>query len=168
MGLGTVTSMLNTGKNGKKELIPSASAASSDGSWSLGPNTLSVAIHAALLKSGKILYVAGSGDNPANAAGPFKAALLDPKTQDQTEIILSEDISFAVATASLKMAISFLQAAQKRTNFITWRDCFRVFPARTYLMQIKSHLQKSHQWLMADGTRRWLPSETPACLPIPD
>jgi hypothetical protein len=51
-----------------------------------------VAIHAALLKSGKILYVAGSGDNPANAAGPFKAALLDPKTQDQTEIILSEDL----------------------------------------------------------------------------
>src|SRR5581483_7456710 len=90
IGLGAFSERSATDKK-DANLFPKASA-SSLGLWTLGPNTLSIAIHAALLNNGKVLYVSGSGNNPKNAKGPFKAGLLDPKTQSQTEIILAEDL----------------------------------------------------------------------------
>lgn len=78
-------------KQNQAGLLPEAFAATT-GSWSLGPETLCLAVHAALLRNGKVLYVAGSGDDPRKAAGPFKAGLLDPTTNSQTDITLSEDL----------------------------------------------------------------------------
>jgi len=68
------------------------SYADSGGSWQLGPNTLYTAIHAALLYNGKIFYMAGSDYNPNNQNGPYTSALLDPATNTQVDIPLSEDL----------------------------------------------------------------------------
>ena len=68
------------------------SFADNGGSWQLGPKTLCTAIHAALLYNGKIYYHAGSDYNPANQNGPYKAAILDPATNTQVNIPMSEDL----------------------------------------------------------------------------
>lgn len=92
IGLQTFSSGRNSSSSASEtSLLPRASAAS-DGSWALGPDTLSIAIHAALLHNGKVLYISGSGNNPKNALGPYKAGIYDPKTQNQTKIILDEDL----------------------------------------------------------------------------
>jgi hypothetical protein len=67
-------------------------SAQSAGSWSLGPNTLIVAIHAGLLPSGKIFYLAGSGFHTATMSGPFKSAILDPTTGSQDSSTQNEDL----------------------------------------------------------------------------
>ena len=68
------------------------SYADNGGSWQLGPKTLCTAIHAALLYNGKIYYHAGSDYNPKNQNGPYKAAILNPATNTQVNIPMSEDL----------------------------------------------------------------------------
>jgi fibronectin type 3 domain-containing protein len=75
-------------------------SAQSAGSWSLGPNTTIVAIHAALLPSNKIFYLAGSGYHVGNENGPFQSAVLDLNTGSQQTFQQSEDL-FCVGLAGL-------------------------------------------------------------------
>ncbi|HEX2013992.1 MAG TPA: galactose oxidase-like domain-containing protein, partial [Nitrososphaera sp.] len=83
-GLGTIMPAANRGK--------SQAAAQSSGSWSAGPTTLSHPVHVALLYTGKVLYVAGSGYHTPSANGPFKAGIWDPVTNEQTEETIPEDL----------------------------------------------------------------------------
>ena len=73
-------------------LIPKASALSS-GSWSLGPNLSFPAIHMALVKSGKVVYVAGSGYHAATQSGPFTGTLFDPITNTEVkQMTFTDDV----------------------------------------------------------------------------
>jgi hypothetical protein len=75
-----------------KPYSQSASAQSS-GSWALGPNTSAVAIHSALLPSGKIFYLAGSGYHRNTPDGPFLARIFNPTTNSEVNLPnLSEDL----------------------------------------------------------------------------
>ena len=75
-------------------------SAQSSGSWSLGPNTSTVAIHSALLPSGKIFYLAGSGYHRDRPDGPFLAKIFDPANGTESNLSLSEDL-FCVGLAGL-------------------------------------------------------------------
>ena len=88
----TLAPLLNFGGLGQllRSNAPSASAQSA-GSWSIGQNTTAVAIHAALLKSGKIFYLAGSGYHRDRPNGPFDARILDVNTGSEKNLPLTED-----------------------------------------------------------------------------
>jgi hypothetical protein len=66
--------------------------AQSAGSWIRGPDTSVVAIHAVMLRTGKILYIRGSGNHNATMRGPFEARLLDPSTGSETNFSFDEDL----------------------------------------------------------------------------
>lgn len=66
--------------------------AQSAGSWKSGPVALNHPVHLALLPSGKVLYLAGSGFHRPSANGPFKAGLWDPATGIQKEFVVDKDI----------------------------------------------------------------------------
>ena len=80
--------------------LPPAYAQSS-GSWSLGQNTTVVAIHAALLPTGKIFYLAGSGYHPNRSNGPFEARILNLGTGLEKNLTQSDDL-FCIGITSLK------------------------------------------------------------------
>lgn len=77
-------------KNGTRQ----AATALPLGSWSSGPTALSHPVHVALLRTGKVLYVAGSGYHRLSANGPFKAGIWNPETNNQVEVqpALDEDL----------------------------------------------------------------------------
>jgi hypothetical protein len=75
--------------------------AQSGGSWSRGPDTTTIAIHAALLRSGKIFYLAGSGYHDTHAIlGPYEARILDPTAGIEKRLTQFEDL-FCVGMADL-------------------------------------------------------------------
>ena len=61
------------------------------GTWSLGQNTTIVAIHAAYILTGKILYVAGSSYCINTEAGPYTGRVLDPATGTETSFTMADD-----------------------------------------------------------------------------
>ena len=67
-------------------------SAQNSGSWSPGRSTTCVAIHVALLPSGKIFYLAGSGYHRDRPNGPFEARIYDPVTDSEKDLPLSEDL----------------------------------------------------------------------------
>ncbi len=70
-------------------LVPVAPAgAASDGSWAVTTKPADVrAVHVALLRTGKVLLIAGSGNNKDNfAAGSFRTSVWDPATGDLTAV----------------------------------------------------------------------------------
>ena len=67
-------------------------SAQNSGSWSSGRSTTCVAIHIALLPSGKIFYLAGSGYHGDRPNGPFEARIYDPVTDSEKDLPLSEDL----------------------------------------------------------------------------
>lgn len=74
--------------------------AQTSGSWTLGKNTTTVAIHATLLPNGKILYMAGSGYSSSHQDGPYEIRVLDLGSGSETEMQLPDDI-FCVGQAQL-------------------------------------------------------------------
>jgi hypothetical protein len=66
--------------------------ASGLGSWSLGAVTTAVAVHAALLPSGKIFYLAGSGFHNPSRQGPYLARILDLGTGNEKEFSMTKDL----------------------------------------------------------------------------
>ena len=72
--------------------FPRTVFAQSSGSWSQGNSTTCVAIHVALLPSGKIFYMAGSGYHRDRPSGPFEARLYDPITNSEQDLPLTEDL----------------------------------------------------------------------------
>ena len=69
-------------------LAPSAAGAATSGSWAVTTNPSDVrAAHVALLHTGKVLLVAGSGnDRNAFTAGTFKTSIWDPATGNLTAV----------------------------------------------------------------------------------
>ena len=97
IGYGTVAlslaPFLNFGGLGKlKELVSNSAFAQSAGSWILGPQTTVVAIHAALLSSGKVFYLAGSGYHNQIQTGPYEARILDVSSGSEQNYQQSEDL----------------------------------------------------------------------------
>src|ERR671936_593263 len=69
-----------------------ASAQTSGGSWAIVGKTSAPAIHASLVHTGKIFYVAGSGYGPLYPTGTYKAKIIDPNTSAETDVPLPEDL----------------------------------------------------------------------------
>src|SRR4051812_1084602 len=63
-------------------------AAATDGSWAVTAKPADVrAVHVALLRTGKVLLIAGSGNNKDSfAAGSFKSSIWDPATGNLTAV----------------------------------------------------------------------------------
>lgn len=93
VNIGPATSAVNSLNNYR--LVNSRSYQDTHGSWSsqLVPERYRLnAVHAALLHTGKVLMVAGSGnDRNSFAAGTFKTSLWDPATDTYKEIPTPDD-----------------------------------------------------------------------------
>ena len=83
-----------------KKLFTPASAQTSLGSWSTSSNTTIVAMHVALLPSGKIFYLAGSGNHDPFQNGPYEARILDLNTGLEKNLVQSEDL-FCIGLSAL-------------------------------------------------------------------
>ena len=79
-------------QNIQPQSIIREASAQSLGSWSLGQNTLIPPIHTALLRNGKIMYVAGSGWDQNAKFGPFRAAVLDLNTNSESIYETTDDL----------------------------------------------------------------------------
>ena len=77
-----------------------ASAQQGAGSWSYGQNTTTPAIHIALLPTGKVFYLTGSGFDTARQFGPFDARILDINTGSEKTLTQTEDL-FCIGLTSL-------------------------------------------------------------------
>ena len=66
--------VVNFGALRELNLAPLVSAQSS-GSWAFGQDTSANAIHAAVLQTGRIFYLAGSGYHRDRPNGPFDARI---------------------------------------------------------------------------------------------
>ncbi len=72
---------------------PMSAFAQAAGSWIQGPNTTTVAIHAALLPNGSIFYMAGSGYHRSHLTGPYEARLLmNADVGTETDVSMAEDL----------------------------------------------------------------------------
>jgi hypothetical protein len=94
--------LLNNGNNNKRSATTAINEADAQttGSWSSGQNTTTIAIHASLLHTGRVLYVAGSGYHSSHQQGPYEARLLNISTGAESVISVSEDL-FCVGQAPL-------------------------------------------------------------------
>ncbi|HEU4444613.1 MAG TPA: galactose oxidase-like domain-containing protein [Nitrososphaeraceae archaeon] len=95
VALGGLRGLLNTKTNSKiphEERQPQLASAQQQGFWSAGPNTTVSPLHAALLDSGKIFYLAGSGWNYSRQFGPFEARVFDFNTAAERNFTQSEDL----------------------------------------------------------------------------
>src|SRR5687767_2930694 len=91
-----LSSLLPTSsKNGNSSISTiggSAVQQSAAGTFVLGPNTGTIAIHAANLRNGKIFYAAGSGFSSTYENGPYHWNVFDPATGSITKHTVAEDI----------------------------------------------------------------------------
>jgi hypothetical protein len=91
-GLGLVLAGSGLDKLAGDKIRPRKAAAQSSGSWALGPVTTAVAVHAALLPSGKIFYLAGSGYHNPSRQGPYLARILDLNTGSEKNFSTAKDL----------------------------------------------------------------------------
>jgi hypothetical protein len=68
------------------------------GTWSAGANTTTTPIHVALLHTGKIFYLAGSGWDYNRQSGPFEARVRDLDTGAEKSLTQTEDLFCAGQT----------------------------------------------------------------------
>jgi hypothetical protein len=71
-------------------LLPSANAQTPD-PWAFGPPVWVTAIHAALLPTGKLLIVAGSGYHNETADGPYEAKIMDVNGNEEISFNFVDD-----------------------------------------------------------------------------
>ena len=110
-GFGGISNLFNT-----RSYKPARAQESSGGSWTRGPDTTTVAIHAALLPNGKIFYLAGSGfDFNDFINGNFEGRVLDPNTGSEKVLHQSEDL-FCIGLASLASGNVLLAGGTKMFN----------------------------------------------------
>jgi hypothetical protein len=91
------SSFFATNKNGRSGIgiggsIPQAAAQSTLGTFVPGPNTGSIAVHAANLRTGKIFYAAGSGFSSTYENGPYKWNIFNPSTGNIVNRTVGEDL----------------------------------------------------------------------------
>jgi hypothetical protein len=95
-GFGGLTDLFNPNQKTRfpyahRPLQPQLASAQ-QGSWAFGDNTSISPIHVALLPSGKILYLAGSGWNYNNQSGPFQAIVRDATSGSEVTLQQQEDL----------------------------------------------------------------------------
>ena len=73
-------------------LIQQVSAQQMGGTWTMGPNMTTPAIHAAVTFNGDILIVSGSQFCINNTQGPYQARLLNPTTGVASNLTLTKDL----------------------------------------------------------------------------
>jgi Domain of unknown function (DUF1929)/Bacterial Ig domain len=81
-----------------RQINKPAIAQQSAGSWTSGQNCTVNPVHAALLPSGRIFYLAGSGYSTARQFGPYEARVLDINTGSETALTQTEDLFCSGAT----------------------------------------------------------------------
>jgi galactose oxidase-like protein/Kelch motif protein len=86
-----------SGLEGKAKGFPSTpdfqpASAQTAGSWQLGPSTNGLPIHATLLRTGQIFYLAGSGYDLNTEFGPYIASVYNPSTGNESSVALDEDL----------------------------------------------------------------------------
>ena len=93
------SSLLSTNNKGGRGIsngigsgVQQAAAQSTSGTFILGPNTGSIAVHAANLTNGKILFAAGSGFSSTFEKGPYKWSTFNPSTSSITNHTVGEDL----------------------------------------------------------------------------
>ena len=86
-GFGGISQLVTNPKTNKP-----AFAQQSTGSWANGQNCTVNPIHVALLPSGRIFYLAGSGYSTAQQFGPYTARVLDINTGSETTLTQTEDL----------------------------------------------------------------------------
>ena len=86
-GFGGISQLVTNPKTNKP-----AFAQQSTGSWANGQNCTVNPIHVALLPSGRIFYLAGSGYSTAQQFGPYTARVLDINTGSETSLTQTEDL----------------------------------------------------------------------------
>ena len=91
-GLGLVVTISGLDKFAGNKARSREASAQSPGSWSLGPETTATAVHAALLPSGKIFYLAGSGYHNPSRQGPYLARILDLDTGSEKLFSTEKDM----------------------------------------------------------------------------
>ena len=82
----------STNRSTSSNATYNSAAAQTAGTWTVGPSTSAVAIHATLLYTGKIFYLTGSGYNLANQFGPYIAKVFDPSNGTESTVSLTEDL----------------------------------------------------------------------------
>jgi len=93
LGFGAVVAATGTFSNVLPKAISSREvSAQSLGSWTLGPTLPFPTVHAALLKTGKIITSPGSGWQIAHRDGPFNVSLIDPITGTRTDSTVQDDV----------------------------------------------------------------------------
>jgi hypothetical protein len=90
LALGRFADFIPNNKNDK--------AYAQQGSWTMGARTTTTPIHVALLHTGKILYLAGSGWDYNRQAPPYQARVLDLGTGVEKTLTQSEDLFCAGQT----------------------------------------------------------------------
>lgn len=84
-------SALNKGiQSDSQNLLPSANAQTPD-PWVFGPPVWATAIHAALLPTGKLLIVAGSGYHDTSVNGPYEAKIMDVHGNEEVAFTFPDD-----------------------------------------------------------------------------
>ena len=97
MGVGAVTLGIG-GFGGISQLVTNqkinkpAFAQQGTGSWATGQNCTVNPIHVALLPSGRIFYLAGSGYSTAQQFGPYTARVLDINTGSESSLTQTDDL----------------------------------------------------------------------------
>src|SRR5919109_4518450 len=94
------TSLLSTNKKNGRDITTglgsgiqqAAAQSTTSGTFVLGPNTGSIAIHAANLTNGKIFYAAGSGFSSTYENGPFFWNTFDPESGSITDHTVDKDL----------------------------------------------------------------------------
>jgi hypothetical protein len=92
LGLGGYGGISQLVLNRRPDNKPALAQVGGSGTWSSGQNTTVTAIHAALLPSGKIFYLAGSSYDSARQFGPYEARVLDLSNGSEKNLTQSEDL----------------------------------------------------------------------------
>jgi hypothetical protein len=71
---------------------PAVAQTTAGGTWTLGQNTTIVAIHAAYIYTGNVLYVSGSSYCINTEAGPYTGRILAPTTGTETGFTTADDL----------------------------------------------------------------------------
>jgi len=90
-GLLKQQSNAKAGQSSESNLLPSANAQTPADPWVFGPPVWVTAIHAALLPTGKLLIVAGSGYHNTTVSGPYEAKIMDVNGNEEVSFTFPDD-----------------------------------------------------------------------------
>jgi hypothetical protein len=129
-------------------------AGACEGTWSTTANPSPVrAVHAALLRTGKVLLIAGSGNDPDQfAAGSFRTAIYDPATDTMRSNVATPYDLFCAGHAFLPdgrlLVAGGTTAYQTATTPYKGEKRVRIFDP----------VSETYQWAPSMAIGRWYPT----------